>query len=103
MRLIGSHLGDRPWGICTECGMARAERVEIPTLLDVHREIIATYAWGKATRKGRRPDGCRARHARRLGPAGGGEGTPSPIQSTSGASATNPGGASDGWRRPSSR
>ncbi|MGH9120289.1 MAG: hypothetical protein ACRD0A_21200 [Acidimicrobiales bacterium] len=41
--LIDGHLGDRPWGICTECGMARAERDEIPTLLDLHREIIAPY------------------------------------------------------------
>jgi hypothetical protein len=44
VRLIDSHLGDRPWGICTECGMGRAERDEIPILLDLHREIIATYA-----------------------------------------------------------
>ena len=41
IRLVDSHLGDRPWGICTECGMARAEREEIPVLLDLHREIIA--------------------------------------------------------------
>jgi hypothetical protein len=44
VRLIDGHLGDRLWGICTECGMARAERDEIPTLLDLHREIIAAYA-----------------------------------------------------------
>jgi hypothetical protein len=43
VRLIDAHLGDRAWGICTECGMARAERDEIPILLDLHREIIATY------------------------------------------------------------
>jgi hypothetical protein len=41
--LIDGQLGDRSWGICTECGMARAEREEIPTLLDLHREIIAPY------------------------------------------------------------
>ena len=41
--VIDGHLGDRPWGICTECGMARAEREDIPTLLDLHREIIAPY------------------------------------------------------------
>ena len=43
VRLIDVHLGDRAWGICTECGMARAERDEIPTLLDLHREIIGSY------------------------------------------------------------
>jgi hypothetical protein len=42
VRLIDAHLGERAWGICTECGMARAERDEIPTLLDLHREIIAS-------------------------------------------------------------
>jgi hypothetical protein len=40
VRLVDENLGDRPWGICTECGMARAEREEIPTLLDLHREIL---------------------------------------------------------------
>ena len=44
VRLIDGHLGDRPWGICTECGMGRVEREDIPTLLDLHREILATYA-----------------------------------------------------------
>jgi hypothetical protein len=28
------------WGICTECGMGRASREEIPELLDLHREIV---------------------------------------------------------------
>lgn len=41
IRLVDEHLGGRPWGICTECGMARAERDEIPRLLDLHREILA--------------------------------------------------------------
>lgn len=31
------------WGICTECGMARAEADEIPGLLDTHREILARH------------------------------------------------------------
>jgi len=44
VRLIDGHLSDRPWGICTECGMARAERDEVPTLLDLHREILAADA-----------------------------------------------------------
>lgn len=44
IRLIDGHLGDRAWGICTECGMARAERDEIPTLLNLHREIIDSNA-----------------------------------------------------------
>ena len=42
IRLIDAALGSgRAWGICTECGMGRAEREEIPRLLDLHREIIA--------------------------------------------------------------
>jgi hypothetical protein len=44
VRLIDGHLGGRPWGICTECGMGRVEREDIPSLLDLHREILATYA-----------------------------------------------------------
>jgi hypothetical protein len=46
VRLIDAALaaspGARPgWGICTECGMGRAGREEIPGLLDLHREIAA--------------------------------------------------------------
>jgi hypothetical protein len=44
VRLVDRHLGDRPWGICTECGMGRVEREDIPTLLDLHREILANHA-----------------------------------------------------------
>jgi hypothetical protein len=33
--------GGRQWGICTECGMGRASRDEIPVLLDQHRQIVA--------------------------------------------------------------
>ena len=33
----------RAWGICTECGMARAERADVPRLLDLHREILDRY------------------------------------------------------------
>jgi hypothetical protein len=33
--------GEREWGICTECGMGRAQRADIPRLLDLHREILA--------------------------------------------------------------
>ena len=32
---------DRSWGICTECGKGRVDRIEIPALLDLHRQIIA--------------------------------------------------------------
>jgi hypothetical protein len=39
--LAASPGGSREWGICTECGMGRAGRDEIPVLLDLHREIIA--------------------------------------------------------------
>jgi len=46
VRLVDENLaatGQAEWGICTECGMARAERADIPALLDLHREILATY------------------------------------------------------------
>jgi len=39
--LAASPAGRRDWGICTECGMGRAGRDEIPQLLDLHRQIIA--------------------------------------------------------------
>jgi hypothetical protein len=41
IRLIDAALGgSRAWGVCTECGMGRAGREEIPGLLDLHREMI---------------------------------------------------------------
>jgi hypothetical protein len=43
VRLIDEHLSAGEWGICTECGMARAERDEVPVLLDQHREILGRY------------------------------------------------------------
>lgn len=43
VRLVDEYLGDRAWGICTECGMARAEREDVPTLLDLHRKILADH------------------------------------------------------------
>jgi hypothetical protein len=39
--LAASQDGSRGWGVCTECGMGRVDRDEIPELLDLHREIIA--------------------------------------------------------------
>jgi hypothetical protein len=39
--LAASPGGPRAWGVCTECGMGRAERDEIPALLDLHRDIVA--------------------------------------------------------------
>ncbi|MGH3124126.1 MAG: hypothetical protein ACRDND_24330, partial [Streptosporangiaceae bacterium] len=39
--LAASPGGRRDWGVCTECGMGRVNRDEIPALLDLHREIIA--------------------------------------------------------------
>ncbi|MGH3196313.1 MAG: hypothetical protein ACRDNT_10345 [Streptosporangiaceae bacterium] len=39
--LAASPGGRRDWGICTECGMGRAGRDEIPALLDLHRQIVA--------------------------------------------------------------
>lgn len=35
-----SSAGSREWGICTECGMGRVERSEVPRLLDLHSEIL---------------------------------------------------------------
>lgn len=49
VRLVDANLVSHPgnggvaWGICTECGMARAERDEIPQLLDLHREILEQH------------------------------------------------------------
>jgi hypothetical protein len=44
-RLIDAALGASPggpraWGVCTECGMGRAGRDEIPALLDLHSQLI---------------------------------------------------------------
>jgi hypothetical protein len=40
--LAASPGGSRAWGVCTECGMGRVDREDIPVLLNVHRQIIAT-------------------------------------------------------------
>ena len=32
---------DRAWGICTECGMGRVDRDDVPTLLDRYQTILA--------------------------------------------------------------
>jgi hypothetical protein len=47
VRLIDSYLaespsGSRDWGICTECGMGRVAADDVPTLLDLHHEILDT-------------------------------------------------------------
>jgi hypothetical protein len=42
-RLIDERLRGREWGICTECGMGRVEREQIPAMLDCHREILARF------------------------------------------------------------
>ncbi len=39
--LAESPAGPREWGICTECGMGRAERDQVPGLLALHRQILA--------------------------------------------------------------
>ena len=38
--LAASSGGSRAWGVCTECGMGRAGRDEIPALLDLHSQLI---------------------------------------------------------------
>jgi hypothetical protein len=48
VRLIDTYLanspsGSRDWGICTECGMGRVAAGDVPTLLDLHREILDTH------------------------------------------------------------
>jgi hypothetical protein len=39
--LAASPGGRRDRGICTECGMGRVSRDQVPTLLDLHRQVIA--------------------------------------------------------------
>ena len=45
VRLIDRHLPATagPWGVCTECGMGRAERADVPRLLDLHRQILDSF------------------------------------------------------------
>jgi hypothetical protein len=38
--LSESTAGTRDWGICTECGMGRVDDRDVPSLLDLHREIL---------------------------------------------------------------
>jgi hypothetical protein len=40
--LLSSPGGSRHWGICTECGMGRVAAGDVPGLLDLHREILAS-------------------------------------------------------------
>jgi hypothetical protein len=40
VELVDERLGDRRWGICTECGMGRVAREEILDLLELHRTIV---------------------------------------------------------------
>ena len=40
--LARSSAGAREWGICTECGMGRVAAEDVPRLLDLHSEILAT-------------------------------------------------------------
>jgi hypothetical protein len=40
--LAQSSSGSREWGICTECGMGRVASNDVPTLLDLHREILVS-------------------------------------------------------------
>ncbi len=75
VRLLDEQLINHPgnggiqWGICTECGMARAEREEVPRLLDLHREILATYAPRPEAEGSPAPSGAHARPKERAGVA----------------------------------
>ena len=40
--LLNSPGGARHWGICTECGMGRANADDVPRLLDLHSEILSS-------------------------------------------------------------
>ncbi len=43
IELIDSALGGgREWGICTECGMGRADAGDVPELLDIHSRILSS-------------------------------------------------------------
>lgn len=46
--LAASPGGSRGWGVCTECGMGRAGREEIPVLLELHRQIVAAGCLARA-------------------------------------------------------
>jgi hypothetical protein len=48
VRLIDNYLapassGSRDWGICTECGMGRVAAEDVPTLLDLHGQILENH------------------------------------------------------------
>ncbi|HEX3803373.1 MAG TPA: hypothetical protein VHV75_11090 [Solirubrobacteraceae bacterium] len=40
--LLSSPEGARHWGICTECGMGRVDAKDVPRLLDLHSQILAS-------------------------------------------------------------
>jgi hypothetical protein len=40
--LINSPSGPHHWGICTECGMGRVDAPDVPRLLDLHSQILAS-------------------------------------------------------------
>ena len=40
--LLNSPGGARHWGICTECGMGRVDAPDVPRLLDLHSQILAS-------------------------------------------------------------
>ena len=40
--LLNSPGGPRHWGICTECGMGRVDAPDVPRLLDLHSQILAS-------------------------------------------------------------
>jgi hypothetical protein len=40
--LLNSPGGARHWGICTECGMGRVAADDVPQLLDLHSQILAS-------------------------------------------------------------
>jgi len=70
--LAASPGGSRDWGVCTECGMGRAGREEIPVLLDLHRHIVAAGSLAgpvgvrSAPRCGQDGRGASSAHVRRL-------------------------------------
>jgi hypothetical protein len=43
VHLVDRYLGQRQWGICTECGLSGVARPELPALLNLHSSILGEF------------------------------------------------------------
>lgn len=59
VQLIDNLLAGRPWAICTECGMGRVERDDVPRLLDRYAQIAAEHGSGPRQRASATAAGAR--------------------------------------------